>query len=102
MKAVLLAAVAVAQVALAGQSVAATCAESSVVQARLGAKFGERLAYTGQARENHAVLVYASQKTGRWTMLVETPDGLACLVATGRGESSLSERMGQQLNVVFR
>ena len=87
---------------VAGAASAATCANSRAVEARLETKFGERLTYVGQGRENHEVLVYASAKTGRWTMLVATPDGYSCLIATGRGEASLDKRMGKQTDVVFR
>ena len=102
MKAIILAAAAIAQLALAGTASAAQCANSSIIESRLETKFGERLTYVGQARENHEVLVYTSRKTGRWTMLVATPTGLSCLVATGRGEASLGQRLGDQVDVAFR
>lgn len=102
MKAIILAAAAIAQLGFAGAANAAQCAKSSIVESRLEKKFGERLTYIGQARENHEVLVYTSQETGRWTMLVATPTGLSCLVATGQGKASLGQRLGEQLNVVFR
>lgn len=102
MKAVVLAGSAAIQIALAGHAFGATCADSNALDHRLQTKFGERLAYTGQARENHTVLVYTSQKTGRWTMLVETPEGLACLIASGKGKSSLGDRIGHTVDVAFR
>lgn len=102
MNRILVTAIAAGQLLLAGEAMAATCAKSSAVEARLETKFGERLSYVGQGRENHDVLIYTSQKTGRWTMIVATPEGLSCLVASGRGERSLDQQLGQKLNVVFR
>ena len=102
MKAIFVTAIAVGQLLFATEARAAKCAKSSAVEARLESRFGERLTYVGQGRENHDVLVYTSRQTGRWTMIVATPEGFSCLVASGRGERSLDQQLGERLNVAFR
>lgn len=102
MKRFIFSALAALSVTFAGQAMAAQCADSSAVASRLETRFGESLTYVGKARENHEVLVYASKKTGRWTMLVATPEGLSCLIATGRGEDALGKQLGQRVDVSFR
>lgn len=51
----------------------------------LARDFGETLAYAGLGRAGHRVEVYASAETGRWTLAVIRPDGIACILSTGTG-----------------
>lgn len=102
MKAFITAATAVAALAAPGAAFAATCADSNAVAARLTDRFGETLTYVGAAREDHEVHVYTSAKTGHWTLLVNTPTGLSCLLATGHGAESLADQLARPLTVAMR
>lgn len=59
------------------------CAERALVVERLESRFGEVRQAMGLNRGNAVVEVYASAETGTWTILVTTPNGIACLVASG-------------------
>ncbi len=75
---------------LAAPTFAATCADHTHVVTQLEARFGEVLAYSGIARNQHIVEIFASKQTDRWTLTVATPDGLSCLLATGNGTAELA------------
>ena len=51
--------------------------------AKLAKRFGETLRSVGLQRAEGLVEVYASEKTGTWTILVTRPDGMSCLLAAG-------------------
>jgi hypothetical protein len=59
------------------------CAERATVVERLEARFGEVRQAMGLNRANSVVEVYASAETGTWTILVTTPNGVSCLIASG-------------------
>jgi hypothetical protein len=63
---------------------AATCAADGVIQERLARGFGESLERQGPARAGHRLELWSNPVRGTWTVLVITPDGLACLAASGR------------------
>ncbi|MEO8243311.1 MAG: hypothetical protein ABI832_13465 [bacterium] len=79
---------------LAAPTLAATCADHTHVVTQLQARFGEVLAYTGMARNDYIVEIFASKVTDRWTLTVATPDGLSCLLATGNGTEDLAALIG--------
>lgn len=81
---------------------AAQCASSNHVEARLQERFNETLAFEGAAREEHSVLVYASPKAESWTMVVATPDGMSCLMATGHGRGQLEANLGFKTVLALR
>ncbi len=65
---------------------AANCAKREMVVERLQSKYSESLAGGGlQASKDTQTLVevWASEKTGTFTVILTTPEGLACVVATG-------------------
>ena len=59
------------------------CAARGEVVAKLAQRFGETLRSVGLQRADGLVEVYASEKTGTWTILVTRPDGMSCLLAAG-------------------
>ncbi len=60
------------------------CAERTQVVERLAEKYGETLQSVGMHSNNGVLEVYASKKTGSWTILVTSPDGKTCLIAAGQ------------------
>jgi hypothetical protein len=59
------------------------CAARAEVVAKLAQRFGETLRSVGLQRADGLVEIYASEKTGTWTILVTRPDGMSCLLAAG-------------------
>ena len=62
---------------------ATPCAARKDIVSKLAERYGETLQSIGLNRDNGLMEVYASEKTGSWTILLTKPDGLACLVASG-------------------
>ncbi len=65
---------------------AANCANRDQVVERLQTRYSETFAGGGlqaaQAKQS-VVEVWASEQTGTFTVILTTPEGLACVVATG-------------------
>lgn len=72
-----------------GQS--SKCSKRENIIKGLSSKYGESRQSIGMADNNTVVEVYASEKTGTWTITVTTASGMTCLVATGQGFENLSE-----------
>jgi len=75
---------------------AANCAKRDMVVERLKTKYDESFAAGGlQSNRNSQTLVevWASESTGTFTVMLTTPDGLSCVVATGTDwfQSDLAE-----------
>lgn len=66
--------------ALAGQL---PCGERATIVAKLAAKYGEELAGSGLAEGGPMLEIFASPKTGTWTVLSSGPDGRSCIVGIG-------------------
>lgn len=64
-------------------SPAGACAARAEVVAKLAERFGETLHSVGPERSDGLVEVYASGRTGTWTVIVTRPDGTSCLLAAG-------------------
>lgn len=65
---------------------ASNCAQRDLIVERLKSKFSESFAGGGlqSTRTAHSVVeVWASKETGTFTVILTTPEGLACIVATG-------------------
>lgn len=65
---------------------AGNCAKRDMVVERLKSKYSESFAGGGlqaSQSQNSVVEVWASKKTGTFTVILTTPEGLACIVATG-------------------
>jgi hypothetical protein len=59
------------------------CADRDSVVERLENRFGEARQAMGMHGGNGVLEVYASADTGTWTILVTSPDGKSCLLASG-------------------
>ena len=71
-------------------------AARSEVVAKLARRYGETLRSIGHERADGVVEVYASEKTGTWTILVTRPDGMSCLLAAGeRWEEGPKRAVGE-------
>lgn len=65
---------------------AANCAKRDRVVERLKTKYSESFAGGGlqaSQTQNSVVEVWASKETGTFTVILTTPEGLSCIVATG-------------------
>jgi hypothetical protein len=69
--------------AAAQQGPGRACAARALVVERLAERYGETLVSMGMHANAGLLEVYASEATGTWTILVTSPDGLACLIAAG-------------------
>lgn len=59
------------------------CGRREEVVQRLTGAYGETRRGLGIQHGQAVVEVYASDDTGSWTIILSTPEGLACLLATG-------------------
>jgi hypothetical protein len=59
------------------------CGERDAIVAQLERKYGETRRSIGLQQGRSVVEVYASDKTGSWTILMTDTRGKACLMATG-------------------
>jgi len=69
-----------------GTAHAASCADRDTVVKRLKSQYDEAFSAGGlqTIRDKQTLVeVWSSQKTGTFTVMLTTPDGLACVVATG-------------------
>lgn len=65
---------------------ASNCASRDMVVERLKSHYSESLAGGGlqASKDSQSVVeVWASESTGTFTVILTTPEGLACIVATG-------------------
>ena len=60
------------------------CGKRADLVTRLSAKFGETRRGIGLGRADKIVEVFASDRTGSWTITVTMPDGRMCLLASGQ------------------
>ena len=67
------------------------CADRAMVVERLAAKYGESRRSVGMAANNSVVEVYANDGTGSWSIVVTTPNGQSCLVASGMAYEPVAE-----------
>ena len=76
---------------LATPALAQRCAPREMVVDRLANKYGETRQSIGLGANNAVVEVFASDASGSWTIVVTSPNGLTCLVASGQAFESLAE-----------
>lgn len=69
------------------------CGQRANVLAHLADKFGESRHGMGIAGNNTVMEVFASEKTGTWTITVTLPTGVTCLVAAGEGFEAMAEAL---------
>ena len=83
-------------VTVAGDAQARTqrhCAPRDAVVERLAEGYGETRQSVGLGRDNSMVEVFASRKSGSWTITVTSPAGLTCLIASGQSFEPLDETL---------
>ena len=59
------------------------CAERDAVTDRLKTKYGEHFAGGGLRNAKAIFEVWMSEEQGTWTILMTTPDGKSCVMASG-------------------
>lgn len=62
----------------------ASCADRTLMVGRLAEKYGETLQGAGLNQSNNMIELFANAKTGTWTILATTPNGMSCMMAAGR------------------
>jgi hypothetical protein len=60
-----------------------SCAPREDVIARLSQLYGESRRAFGLSSDNRVMELFASERTGSWSLIVTLPNGLACLVSAG-------------------
>ena len=66
------------------------CGKRDAIVAQLERTYGETRRSVGVQQGRAVVEVYASDKTGSWTILVTDTDGRSCLMAAGDAFESLT------------
>jgi hypothetical protein len=61
------------------------CGRYGELRATLGRQFGEQPASTGLADDGSIMQVFAAPASGTWTIVTVDPDGMACVLAAGKG-----------------
>ena len=69
------------------------CGPRTVVVERLADGYGETRQSVGIGADNSMVEVFASETTGSWTILMTTPTGVTCLVASGQAFEEVAEAL---------
>jgi hypothetical protein len=73
-----------AQPASAGTETRLPCADYAEVRRQLGSRYGEAPVSMGLQADGRLVQVFASPRSGSWTIVTTAPSGLACILAAGR------------------
>ncbi len=71
----------------------AGCAPHEEVVERLGARYGETRQSIGLDANNAVIEIFASEKSGTWTITMTKASGVTCLVASGQAYEKLSEEL---------
>jgi hypothetical protein len=66
------------------------CGPHDAVAKALANQYGEEAHAMGLAEDDTVMELYASKDTGTWTMTVTLPNGVTCLVATGKNFEAIS------------
>ncbi|MCX8102255.1 MAG: hypothetical protein RMK81_12910 [Geminicoccaceae bacterium] len=64
------------------------CHDYKEIVRQLGSRYDEVPVSTGLQSNGHLLQVFASPKTGSWTILSIAPDGTGCVLAAGRSWES--------------
>lgn len=70
---------------------ATTCADHAVVVARLAEAYGESRQSMALAGDDSVIEIFASRRTGTWTMTLTRAGGPTCLIAAGTAFEWLQE-----------
>jgi hypothetical protein len=66
------------------------CAAHDKIADALSKQYGEAAHAMGLAEDDTVMEIYASKDTGTWTLTVTMPNGMTCLVATGKNFETVS------------
>ena len=66
------------------QPVPPVCGQRANMVQLLDEKYGETRRSMGLADGRGVVEIYASEETGSWTILITSPQGIACMLAAGQ------------------
>lgn len=69
------------------------CGPRDAVLAHLAEKYDESRRSIGLAADRMVMEVFASEATGTWSITVTTPDGMTCLVASGKDYETVVEEL---------
>jgi hypothetical protein len=61
------------------------CSDYGEVRRQLGTRYGEAPISLGLQSNGNLLQVFASSRSGSWTIVSTSPSGLSCIVAAGRG-----------------
>ncbi len=73
------------------QAQARKCAPRADVLQRLAESYGETRRGIGISRQGAVMELFASDQSGSWTITVTLPDGMTCLVASGRAYEQMAD-----------
>ncbi|MEX3316463.1 hypothetical protein [Sulfitobacter sp. PS-8MA] len=76
---------------------AQSCAPRTALVTRLEAAYGETLSARGLQSGQSLIEIFASPKSGSFTVLMSRPDGISCILSTGTHwmvEPGLPEKEG--------
>lgn len=65
-------------------TVGANCWPRTIIVEHLAEKFNETVVSRGIIKRGNGVLEVLAGKNGSWTALISMPNGISCMVATGR------------------
>ena len=71
----------------------AVCGKRTEIVKQLHKKYGETRRSVGLQQGRGVVEVYASEKTGSWTILLTRPAGESCLMAAGQSWLDLPKQL---------
>ena len=69
------------------------CAPRDAVVERLARSYGETRQAMGLGANNAVIEVFASDKSGSWTITMTGTNGITCLVASGQAFEAMAESL---------
>lgn len=69
------------------------CADRETILGSLSADFSEKPAALGMGDDGNIVELLTSRDGGTWTILVTTPQGVSCVVATGEAWEDIPKQL---------
>lgn len=67
------------------------CAAHEKIVEALSSQYGEAAHAMGLSQDDTVMELYASKDTGTWTLTVTLPNGMTCLVATGKNFEQVAQ-----------
>lgn len=71
------------------------CAERGKLLNKLNERYGESLQTTGLTPNGHLIETYAHPGTGTWTIILTLPNGISCMLASGKAYEYVNAPAGQ-------